>query len=145
MPTYLLLYYNNLSNFHPMIELYFLKDEIDTNCLLFRAFFLLTTCTLLCTPLMAGRSGLRSLFLACRLALPSRYRFCSALVSRFCCSQAPLNDWSNLGTHSDCLRRYVSILRLQQYRKTFVTIQNTQRLNSWNLDAIIQHFKTNPK
>lgn len=66
-----------------------------------------TTCTtLLCRlPLIAGRSGLRSVFFTCRLALPSRNLFCRALVSRFCCSQEPVNDWSNLGTHSDCRRR----------------------------------------
>ena len=68
----------------------------------------LTTCTLLCKfPANDAFSGcFLSAFLAAFFALFSRKRFCSVTVSMLCCSQAPVNDWSNLGPHSVWCCRY---------------------------------------
>lgn len=72
---------------------------------------LLTTWTLLCKlPANEEFSGcFLSAFLAAFFALFSRKRFCSITVSTLCCSQAPVNDWSNRGTLSVWCWRYCPI------------------------------------
>lgn len=71
----------------------------------------LTTWTLLCKlPAKDAFSGcFLSAFLAAFFALFSRKRFCRITVSTLCCSQAPVNDWSNRGPQSVWCVRYCPI------------------------------------